>query len=338
MTVRGPATARQQHIADQLDLLAGLGALEWEWDYNEADRLAVWVIEIDRNWFDDDTDDTGADRLGTREAEELIQAECDARGIRWRPVPQPGGQEERDAVLRWMEQPGTEPEKTGSGAPPPARTRTHRPEPLIGGPLWFVSGSGRLPRRPDRDVSASRFQRFCGAPVSDASTGTYGLCPVITTGIGPTSADATCPSGLHVLLPFPPRARLVEPGVVRFLGDPPGGWRRWGVGGPFNRVQVEFGQVDFFARDPYQFIHLGNAVGAVLKAEIGGPPIVAAWPDTPTCFQVVYDGMAVRPFVFGAASGPQQNDPTSALQQRIKNQFGMDPTIGYVMDPRLPQR
>ena len=86
--------ARQQHLGDMLDELARRRRLSWRWDY--AKRRAIYHValtgEVERQ-FD------------TRAAEQLVQTECDTLGIRWRPVPHPGGEDQLAAVQSWISDP-----------------------------------------------------------------------------------------------------------------------------------------------------------------------------------------------------------------------------------------
>ncbi|HEX9994930.1 MAG TPA: hypothetical protein VGB14_18540 [Acidimicrobiales bacterium] len=86
--------ARQHHLGLMLDELQQRGRLNWRWDY--ADRRAIYHVNRGK---------TGWRALDTREAEQLVQAECDALGIRWCPVKPPGGEKQRDEALRWINGP-----------------------------------------------------------------------------------------------------------------------------------------------------------------------------------------------------------------------------------------
>lgn len=75
-----------------LDRLQELGRLRWRWDY-EPPR-AVFHVRVARGeWEIHDT----------RSTERLVQRECDALGIRWKPIPHPGGEVQRAAVRAWIE-------------------------------------------------------------------------------------------------------------------------------------------------------------------------------------------------------------------------------------------
>lgn len=94
-------TARQEHLAEILDFLsegrfyvAGLDhqrILYWEWDYDIENRRAIWKIKFRHQdpW----------ETYDTRAAEDLVMEICEDEGIVWLPVPHPGGEKERRAVL-----------------------------------------------------------------------------------------------------------------------------------------------------------------------------------------------------------------------------------------------
>ena len=85
--------ARQEHLGDMLDVLARLGGLSWKWEYDDANRRAIYWIALGngpRKHFD------------TKRAEELVQSLCDERGIIWVPVAHPGGEEQRTKALAKM--------------------------------------------------------------------------------------------------------------------------------------------------------------------------------------------------------------------------------------------
>jgi hypothetical protein len=88
--------ARQEHLGDMLDELQMHGRLSWRWEYDTSRRRAIY--HVDKG--------DGSEALDTRSAERLVQAECDQLGIRWRPVPHPGGQKQRETVLGWMNDSG----------------------------------------------------------------------------------------------------------------------------------------------------------------------------------------------------------------------------------------
>ena len=83
--------ARQQHLGDALDDLKARGKLDWRWDY--ADRRAIFRIQM-----------TGSDWIArdTRAAEQLVQAEYDKTGIRWKAVAHPGGEDQLAETLAWI--------------------------------------------------------------------------------------------------------------------------------------------------------------------------------------------------------------------------------------------
>src|SRR5262249_52295736 len=71
--------ARQEHLGDMLDELQRRGRLSWRWEYDKARHRAIYWVERQGPSIP----------LETQAAEELAQAECDALGIRWLPVPHP---------------------------------------------------------------------------------------------------------------------------------------------------------------------------------------------------------------------------------------------------------
>ena len=77
MAKRPYQIAREEHLGDKL---ARAGRLTWRWDY--SDKRAIYYVAR-----------TGQDerKLDTRVAEQVVQTESDALGIRGRPVPHPGG-------------------------------------------------------------------------------------------------------------------------------------------------------------------------------------------------------------------------------------------------------
>jgi hypothetical protein len=77
-----------------LDELASRGRLTWRWDY--ANRRAIYHVAL-----------TGQDerKLDTKVAEQVVQTECNALGIRWRPVPSPGGAAQLAVVQLWISDP-----------------------------------------------------------------------------------------------------------------------------------------------------------------------------------------------------------------------------------------
>ena len=87
-------TARQEHLGDMLDELQQRRLLEWHWAYDTAKKRAIYCIAQppgqDKRKFD------------TRRAEGLAANLCQQQGIAWLPVPNPGGEEERDETLRRM--------------------------------------------------------------------------------------------------------------------------------------------------------------------------------------------------------------------------------------------
>jgi|GEM_PF-6070799 len=84
--------ARQEHLGDALDGLQARGYLTWAWDY-QGRRAVYWVGE---------PPGTEPRSLDTRQAEDLVQRHYDALGEPWRPVPHPGGESQRSAVIQWI--------------------------------------------------------------------------------------------------------------------------------------------------------------------------------------------------------------------------------------------
>lgn len=82
--------ARQEHLADALDDLARRGLLSWRWDYDIRRSRAVYHVT---------TPGEPERELYTRSAEAEAQARYAALGVRWLPVPHPGGETELHATL-----------------------------------------------------------------------------------------------------------------------------------------------------------------------------------------------------------------------------------------------
>jgi hypothetical protein len=85
--------ARQEHVGDALDDLQARGRLAWRWAY--ANRRAIYNVRQDGQ---------PERSLDTRSAEQLVSAEYQALAIPWRPVPHPGGEDQRGPVLEWIAQ------------------------------------------------------------------------------------------------------------------------------------------------------------------------------------------------------------------------------------------
>ena len=83
--------ARQQHLGDALDDLTSQGMLDWQWDY--ADRRAIYRIR---------KGDGVRETHDTRSAEQLVQAQYDELGTRWKAVPHPGGEKEFAETVAWI--------------------------------------------------------------------------------------------------------------------------------------------------------------------------------------------------------------------------------------------
>ncbi len=85
--------ARQEHLGDMLDALEAYGHLAWRWEYDVSRSRAIFHVRVGgEGWC----------ALDTRAAEALVQAQCDLLGIRWRPVPHPGGELQRSDVVAWI--------------------------------------------------------------------------------------------------------------------------------------------------------------------------------------------------------------------------------------------
>lgn len=81
--------ARQEHLGDALDDLQRRGLLRWNWDY--ANRRAIYRVTLP---------DEPMRALDTAAAEEVAQRHYDVLGVRWFPVPSPGGETQRAETLR----------------------------------------------------------------------------------------------------------------------------------------------------------------------------------------------------------------------------------------------
>jgi hypothetical protein len=81
--------ARQEHLGDALDRLALAGRLTWRWDY--AGSRAIFHVQM-----------PGQEQqaLDTRSAEQVVRAEMKAIREFWLPVPHPGGESQREIVIR----------------------------------------------------------------------------------------------------------------------------------------------------------------------------------------------------------------------------------------------
>jgi hypothetical protein len=85
--------ARQQHLGDALDELATGGHLTWRWEYDTVRRRAIFCIAMP---------DATENAYDTRAAEVLVQRLNDQRGLRWFPVPAPGGEAQLAETLARM--------------------------------------------------------------------------------------------------------------------------------------------------------------------------------------------------------------------------------------------
>lgn len=81
--------ARQEHLGDALDGLQRRGLLRWKWDY--ANRRAIYRVTLPGEH---------QRALDTATAEQLAQRHYDDLGVRWFPVPTPGGEKQREETLR----------------------------------------------------------------------------------------------------------------------------------------------------------------------------------------------------------------------------------------------
>ena len=83
--------ARQDHVGEMLDALQERGRLAWRWDYDDQRHQAIYNVRlVGGPWK----------RHGTRAVESVVQAECDALGILWLPVPHPGGEAQHREVYQ----------------------------------------------------------------------------------------------------------------------------------------------------------------------------------------------------------------------------------------------
>jgi hypothetical protein len=73
------------------DGLQQRGRLDWRWDY--ANRRAIFHVRRDGGEWQ---------TLDTLRAEAVAQAEFNALGIRWKPVPHPGGETQHTEVDAWI--------------------------------------------------------------------------------------------------------------------------------------------------------------------------------------------------------------------------------------------
>ncbi|MFD5245016.1 hypothetical protein ACFWIW_10755 [Amycolatopsis sp. NPDC058340] len=85
--------SRQQHLGDTLDKLQDIGALSWRWEYDFNRSTALYWIALAGEH---------EKRFETRNAERLVQKICDERGIVWKPVPHPGGENLYRETLAWI--------------------------------------------------------------------------------------------------------------------------------------------------------------------------------------------------------------------------------------------
>lgn len=83
--------ARQQHLGDALDDLQRRDLLEWQWDYRQS-RAIFRIREPGQRWVGHVTAD----------AEDIVSSYYGRLGEPWRPVPHPGGEGQRRAVVEWI--------------------------------------------------------------------------------------------------------------------------------------------------------------------------------------------------------------------------------------------
>ena len=80
---------RQEHLGRTFDSLQAKGRLEWKWAYDGARRRAIFNVKLrGESW----------QALDTKRAEAVAQTQCDELGIRWLPVPHPGGEAQYEAI------------------------------------------------------------------------------------------------------------------------------------------------------------------------------------------------------------------------------------------------
>jgi hypothetical protein len=85
--------ARQEHVGDALDALTRSGLLSWRWEYDHVRSRAIFHVTLPGE----------AERaLDTRSAEVQVQGLYRAIGVRWLPVPHPGGERQLEETLRRM--------------------------------------------------------------------------------------------------------------------------------------------------------------------------------------------------------------------------------------------
>lgn len=86
--------ARQEHLGDALDDLSQHGRLRWRWEYDSARSRAIFHIALGGE---------AEHPLDTRSAEGVVQSLYRDIGVRWLPVPHPGGERQRQETLRRLE-------------------------------------------------------------------------------------------------------------------------------------------------------------------------------------------------------------------------------------------
>lgn len=89
MARRPYRTARQEHLGDALDDLMRRGVLRWRWAY--AGSRAIYHVEMVGE---------SEQAHGTVEAERIVLRSFESLGVKWLPVPQPGGEPQREETLR----------------------------------------------------------------------------------------------------------------------------------------------------------------------------------------------------------------------------------------------
>jgi len=85
--------ARQEHIGDMLDEFQNMGLVGWRFYYDSHKSTAYYYISVANR---------PEDRYDTKSVEVFVQNLCDREGIIWRPVPHPGGEEQRNKIQAWI--------------------------------------------------------------------------------------------------------------------------------------------------------------------------------------------------------------------------------------------
>lgn len=89
--------ARQEHLGDALDDLTARGVLRWRWEYDAERSRAIFNVAL-----------AGEPEraLDTKSAEEVVVACYADLGVKWLPVPHPGGERQREETLRRIDRLG----------------------------------------------------------------------------------------------------------------------------------------------------------------------------------------------------------------------------------------